>query len=77
MHHVRIVNTQAAASQPKAMKKSSTCAVIARVPAVLRKRLDAAAKKSKRSRSAELQLRLEESLKRHAVLASSSPEVAP
>jgi predicted transcriptional regulator len=56
------------------MKKSTTCAVIARVPAELRRKLDAAAKKSKRSRSAELQLRLEESLKRHAVLASSSFE---
>lgn len=58
------------------MKKSTNtrCAVIARVPQDLRKRLDKAAKIAGRSRSAELQARLQESLVRFAVLPSASVE---
>ena len=58
------------------MKKQSNnrCAVIARVPQDLRKRLDVAAKKARRSRSAELQARLEESLVRFSVLPSVATE---
>jgi predicted transcriptional regulator len=58
------------------MKKKSDnrCAVIARVPQDLRKRLDLAAKKARRSRSAELQARLEESLVRFSVLPSMTAE---
>jgi predicted transcriptional regulator len=60
------------------MKKQPNprCAVIARVPADLRKRLDQAAKKARRSRSAELQARLEESLVRFSVLPPVAAEVA-
>lgn len=60
----------------KTTTKANRCAVIAHVPPELRRKLDAAAKKARRSRSAELQVRLEESLKRFSVLPGLPVEVA-
>jgi hypothetical protein len=69
MHTVRIVNTnKPVASGNQTMAKPTRCAVIAHVPPDLRRKLDAAAKKSRRSRSAELQVRIEESLRRFVVM---------
>lgn len=45
--------------------------VIARVPDPLLKKLDRAAEKGRRSRSAELRIRLEESLERAPVLVAA------
>lgn len=58
------------------MAKAKQCAVIAHVPQDLRRRLDAAAKRSRRSRSAEMLVRLEESLKRAPVITSSTVVVS-
>lgn len=52
----------------KTTKEPNRCALIARVPTDLRKRLDKAARLARRSRSAEMQARLEDSLLRFAVL---------
>jgi hypothetical protein len=60
----------------KTTTKPNRCAVIAHVPLDLRRKLDAAAKKARRSRSAELQVRLEESLKRFAALPGMEAEVS-
>lgn len=54
--------------------KDTRCAVIARVPRALRKQLDAAAKRACRSRSAELEARLADSLRRYAVLPGAAVE---
>lgn len=54
--------------------KTKRCALMTHVPNELRRKLDAAAKKARRSRSAELHLRLEDSLKRFAVLPGLSVE---
>lgn len=52
----------------KQMKKPVSCAVVARVDEALRKKLDTAARKARRSRSAELVARLEQSLREQPVL---------
>lgn len=54
------------------MKKPTTDrTVIARVPDPLIKKLDAAAKRGQRTRSAEIRIRLEESLARASVVQTS------
>lgn len=58
------------------MSKIKQCAIIARVPKDLRRKLDDAAKRARRSRSAEMQVRLEDSLRRIAVLPPVEGEVA-
>ncbi len=50
------------------MSKKTRCALIAHVPTELKKKIDKAARQSRRSRSAEMLVRLEESLTRFAVL---------
>lgn len=53
------------------MKKTRDRTVIARVPDPLLKKLDTAAKKGQRTRSAEIRIRLEESLTRAPALATA------
>ena len=54
------------------MEKDKDAILAGRVPKALIKRLDRAAKDSERSRSAEMRLRLEHSLKVFPALSSSS-----
>jgi len=52
------------------MKKTGLKPLITHAPATLARKLDAAAKRAGRSRSAEIKLRLEESLARDAAAAA-------
>lgn len=58
------------------MKQPKTALLIARVPAALLKRIEATAQRCERTKSQEIRLRMEESLSRHSVLATSSVPAA-
>lgn len=60
------------------MRKNHESPIVCRMPAVLVKQLDSAAKRSKRTRSEEMRLRLEESLQRvPSVIATVTVAAAP